>query len=164
MNARILIGLLRAVARMRSVERLSRAELDAFQLTALERLRTFACKRSPYYAREHAGLLREPLGALPILTKHALMEHFDEVVTDRRIRLSDVRAHMLGDHAHSQYLNRYWVNATSGSSGAPAIFLSVGDHPVQPDAAADPLRTQRSHSNRPRAQPGWTPVRQDRCD
>ncbi len=123
MNARILIGLLRAVARMRSVERLSRAELDAFQLTALERLRIFACKRSPYYAREHAGLLHEPLSALPVLTKRALIEHFDEVVTDRRIRLSDVRAHMSGIHAHSRYLNRYWVNATSGSSGTPAIFL-----------------------------------------
>lgn len=123
MDARILIGLLRAVARMRAVERLSRAELDALQMTKLERLRAFACKRSPYYARVHAGLLHKPLRALPILTKHALIEHFDEVVTDRRIRLSDVRAHMSSDRAQFRFLNRYWVNATSGSGGTPAVLL-----------------------------------------
>lgn len=123
MDARILIGLLRSLARMRAAERLSRADLDAAQAAGLERLRVFACKRSPYYARIHAGLANEPLRALPVLTKRALMEHFDDLVTDRRIRLSDVRAHMSGDRAQSRFLNRYWVNATSGSSGAPAVLL-----------------------------------------
>ena len=121
MDAGILIGLLRALARMRAAERASRADLDAAQTARLERLRVFACKRSPFYARIHAGLADEPLSALPVLTKRALIEHFDDVVTDRRIRLSDVRAHMSGDRAQTRYLDRYWVNATSGSSGAPTI-------------------------------------------
>jgi len=52
-----------------------------------------------------------------------MMEHFDELVTDRMIRLEQVRAYAARGEAGQRYLNRYWVNATSGSSGQPGFFL-----------------------------------------
>ena len=52
-----------------------------------------------------------------------LMEHLDEVVTDRSIRLKDVEAHMVEVTGDARFRGRYWVNATSGSSGRRGIFL-----------------------------------------
>jgi phenylacetate-coenzyme A ligase PaaK-like adenylate-forming protein len=52
-----------------------------------------------------------------------MMEHFDELVTDRRISLEDIRAHMATLRGDERYLDRYWVNATSGSTGHPGTFL-----------------------------------------
>jgi phenylacetate-coenzyme A ligase PaaK-like adenylate-forming protein len=59
-----------------------------------------------------------------VLTKADLMEHFDELVTDRRVRLSDVEAHLPSVAGDSRFLGRYRVVATSGSTGLRGIFLS----------------------------------------
>jgi phenylacetate-coenzyme A ligase PaaK-like adenylate-forming protein len=45
------------------------------------------------------------------------------VVTDRAVQLEDVRAQMLRPGEVSRDLGRYWVNATSGSIGQPAVVL-----------------------------------------
>ena len=55
-------------------------------------LRRFASKHSPFYQRFHRGLEQQPLQALPILTKGVMMEHFDDLVTDRAVRLADAEA------------------------------------------------------------------------
>jgi phenylacetate-coenzyme A ligase PaaK-like adenylate-forming protein len=52
-----------------------------------------------------------------------MMEHFDELVTDRAIRLEKVKAHIIDLSGDERFLGRYWVNATSGSSGHPGLFL-----------------------------------------
>ena len=52
-----------------------------------------------------------------------MMEHFDDLVTDRMLRLEEVRAYAEQGEAGQRYRNRYWVNATSGSSGHPGFFL-----------------------------------------
>jgi phenylacetate-coenzyme A ligase PaaK-like adenylate-forming protein len=52
-----------------------------------------------------------------------MMEHFDELVTDRAIHLDEVKAHIIDLSGDERYLGRYWVNATSGSSGHPGVFL-----------------------------------------
>ena len=52
-----------------------------------------------------------------------MMEHFDELVTDRALHLEDIRAFATQGEAGQRYQNRYWVNATSGSSGHPGFFL-----------------------------------------
>jgi phenylacetate-coenzyme A ligase PaaK-like adenylate-forming protein len=69
------------------------------------------------------GLFDRPLPEVPVLTKAMLMEHFDELVSDRAIRLADVRAHIASGEESRRYLNRYWVSATSGTSGQPGLFL-----------------------------------------
>ena len=70
-----------------------------------------------------SGLEDRPLNELPVLTKATLMEHFDELVTDPSIRLEKVREFAAGNADQRLYLNRYWVTATSGSSGHPGFFL-----------------------------------------
>jgi phenylacetate-CoA ligase len=44
-------------------------------------------------------------------------------VTDCDIRLEEVKTHMRTLTGDERYLDRYWVNATSGSSGHPGLFL-----------------------------------------
>jgi hypothetical protein len=53
--------------------------------------------RSPFYARFHRGRWKRPIEDLPIFTKSILMENFDELITDRSIR---VKAHSAGVEQH----------------------------------------------------------------
>ncbi|MEO5951298.1 MAG: phenylacetate--CoA ligase family protein [Chloroflexia bacterium] len=89
----------------------------------LQQLRHHAYTRSPFYQRYHSGLEQAPLHKLPVLTKAMLMEHFDELVTNRQVRRTDVEAHLKRDLRRERYLGRYWLNATSGSTGRPGLFL-----------------------------------------
>jgi putative adenylate-forming enzyme len=100
--------------------------LVAYQERQLRALRDDAYARSPFYQQFHRGLERAPLGELPVLTKSMLMERFDDLVTDRSLHLADIRAHLANGGAGVPFQGRqgrYWVTATSGSSGNPGIFL-----------------------------------------
>jgi phenylacetate-CoA ligase len=67
-----------------------------------------------------------PLEELPILTKSSLMEHWDRIVTDPRLRLRDAEAHLAGDSAGSLLLDEYRVCATSGTTGERAVIVYDG--------------------------------------
>ncbi len=123
MYTQLLLKVMNTLGEMRKHERWARAQLGAYQAQELLRLREFAYARSPFYQRFHKGLFERPLCELPVLTKATVMENFDELVTDRAIRLKDVRAHMANDREGKRFLNRYWVTATSGSTGKPGVFL-----------------------------------------
>jgi len=123
MDMRIMWNLMQELGRLRKHEQWSRLRLQAHQAGALHRLRQHAYARSRFYQSYHRGLQDRPLDELPILTKAQLMEHFDELVTDARVHLQDVRALAGGDGSGGRFLDRYWVNATSGSSGEPGLFL-----------------------------------------
>jgi phenylacetate-coenzyme A ligase PaaK-like adenylate-forming protein len=86
-------------------------------------LRRFALHHSPFYQRFHKGFEAKPLSDLPILTKRLLMDGYDDVVTDRTIRLADLRNHLESGGAELLYRGRYQVCATSGTSGQPGVFL-----------------------------------------
>jgi putative adenylate-forming enzyme len=90
----------------------------------LRACREYAYAHSPFYQRFHRGLTDRPLQELPVLTKEMLMEHFDELVTDRAVRLEDVRQYMAGPGGQESFLNRYRMMATSGSTGQPGVFLA----------------------------------------
>ena len=123
MDVQIMMNLMRTLEGLRRHERWTRPQLQAHQAEALRQLRDYAYKRSPFYRSFHNGLQDRPLSELPVLTKTTVMENFDALVTDRAVRLEDVRAHMASDRAGKRFLNRYWVTATSGSTGRPGIFL-----------------------------------------
>jgi putative adenylate-forming enzyme len=123
MNIQLVLKLLHQLEQMRRHELWTRPQLEAYQAEALRRLREYAYARSPFYQQFHKGLTDRPLHELPVLTKSIMMEHFDEFVTDRSVSLEDVRAYIQQDTDGSPYLGRYCVNATSGSSGSPGIFL-----------------------------------------
>ncbi|MEK6574489.1 MAG: hypothetical protein AABZ58_09285, partial [Chloroflexota bacterium] len=119
MNIQIMLKLLHTLEQLRKHDQWTRPQLEAYQAEALRRLREYAYAHSPFYQRFHRGLFDRPLHELPVLTKAMLMEHFDEVVTDRSVHLEAVRA-FAGERLEGRlFLDRYWVTATSGSSGQP---------------------------------------------
>lgn len=118
-----LLKILHNLEQLRQRERWTRPQLMAYQTDALRQLREYAYAHSPFYQRFHQGLFNCPLDELPVLTKAMLMEHFDEFVTDRSIRLDAVREFASAQADDRLFLNRYRVAATSGSSGQPGFFL-----------------------------------------
>ena len=123
MNIQIMLKLLHTLEQLRKHDYWTRSQLEAYQAESLRRLREYAYAHSPFYQRFHRGLFDRPLHELPVLTKAMLMEHFDEVVTDRSVHLEAVRA-FAGERLEGRlFLDHYWVTATSGSSGHPGFFL-----------------------------------------
>jgi putative adenylate-forming enzyme len=98
-----------------------RPALEVHQQQCVHELRGFAAERSPFYQHFHKGLHHRPLQELPILTKATLMENFDDVVTDRAIRLADLESHLW--QGGGLFKGRYTVLATSGSTGRRGVFL-----------------------------------------
>lgn len=116
---------------LRGRERWPSERIAAHQRAKVDELLQFAAARSPYYrallpqrrADNTAGSRGAPetaLAAIPPLTKATLMSRFDEIATDPRVRLADVER-FLADGG-GRFAGRYWVAATSGSSGRRAIM------------------------------------------
>jgi phenylacetate-CoA ligase len=111
-----------------SREQEPRAQLASHQQQRLEVVVRHAAAHSPFYRRwlAETGPLDEgpvELQRLPVLDKILLMEHFDELVCDPRLRrdqLLDWAGQLNGDRL---YLDRYRVTLTSGSSGRPGLFV-----------------------------------------
>jgi phenylacetate-CoA ligase len=111
-------------AQLRSHEKWTRTELMAHQSRSFEELRAFALAYSPFYGNWHRGLERAPLADLPVVPKATMMSHFDEIVTDRSIHLVDLQKHLEGLRDDELFHGRYWVAATSGSSGMRSVIPS----------------------------------------
>jgi len=86
--------------------------------------------RSPWHRKRLADvdpgrLTEDDLTELPVMTKDDLMEHFDEIVTDPRLTLELVEAHLdrLAAGTDGYLLDRYHVVASGGSSGRRGIFV-----------------------------------------
>ncbi|HET9224095.1 MAG TPA: hypothetical protein VFO07_16400 [Roseiflexaceae bacterium] len=123
MDPQLIFKLAIKLGQLRKHERWTRPQLEAYQAEQLRRQRAYAYAHSPFYQQFHRGREDRPLHELPVLTKAMMMEHFDELVTDRTLHLADVRAYAVQGEAGKRYRNRYWVNATSGSSGHPGFFV-----------------------------------------
>jgi phenylacetate-CoA ligase len=103
-------------------QRWTHRRLKAYQSQALHRLRNYAYARSPFYQQFHQGLYDRPLEELPVLTKATMMQHFDDLVTDRDVNRLEIEAY-LKQALEEEYLHRYWVTTTPGSTGSPGLFL-----------------------------------------
>ena len=131
MDLDVMPRLLAALQRQRRHARWTRAQLEAHQRQALQRLRAHAYARSPFYQQFHAGLHDRPLSDLPVLTKAQLMEQFDAVVTDRALRLRDLEQYLTTPQPIRRFAERYRVNVTSGSTGRRGIFVFDQDEWIQ---------------------------------
>jgi phenylacetate-CoA ligase len=124
MSTQIILKVLALRRRLRQRDCWTRLQLEEHQDRALHRLREHAYVRSLFYRRSHKGFTDRPLGDLPILTKEMVMEHFDELVTDPTVRLTDVEAHLATLSAGDELFGgRYRVDSTSGSTGRRGLFL-----------------------------------------
>jgi putative adenylate-forming enzyme len=124
MNVATIAGLLRERAQLRTHDGWTRDEVLAYQAGRLADLRAHATAHSPFYRDLHRGLEGAPLSALPVVTKGTLMERFDDLVTDRDVRLADVERYIATAEATDRFRDRYRVAATGGTTGRRGIFLA----------------------------------------
>ena len=101
-----------------------RAERER-QLRALLRI---AIERSPWHRRRLAGLdpdtaTEASLGRIPPMTTGDLMAHWDEIVTDPRLRLDLVEKHLASLTGDAYLLGEFHAVASGGSSGQRGVFV-----------------------------------------
>ncbi len=113
---------------IRKNQQLTRRQLESMQLRKFRRLVAHAKQNSPYYARlieEQAIDVETCTSAdFPVLTKPVLIEHFDDIVTDRRINKRVVSEFLRHSRDPNDLLfKQYHVVHTSGSSGQIAYFV-----------------------------------------
>ena len=115
-----------------SHDRWSRDEVLAYQRARLQDILRHAVERSPYY-REALGADApdRPLDCLPTLPKSVLVEEFDRIVTDKRLRRIDLEAFLEQADAGAAFLGEYRVFSTSGTSGIPGLFVYTHDELAQ---------------------------------
>ena len=103
-------------------DRWTRNELIHHQTNALSVLRAHAYANSRFYQRFHSGLFDRPLQELPVLTKKELMENWNEVVTDRTLKLDELREFIESLSVPRLFRDQYIASTTSGSTGLKGIF------------------------------------------
>jgi phenylacetate-CoA ligase len=113
---------LRASKALLERERWPRERLERFQRARLEELARHAAANAPFW-RERIPRGRFELSDLPPTTKTDLMESFDELVTDPRLRLDELLEHLNGIEGDELYLGEYRAMTSSGSSGRKAVFV-----------------------------------------
>ena len=122
--------------------------LSELQSARLGMLIATAQRESRFY-REHLkdivpGLT--PLNQLPPVSRHALMDRFDDWVADPRLKLSALRAFTSDPQRIGQaYLGEYLVWESSGTSHEPGIFVQN----AQTMAVYDALELLRRSAPRP---------------
>jgi phenylacetate-coenzyme A ligase PaaK-like adenylate-forming protein len=68
-----------------------------------------------------------PLSELPTLPKATLMDNFDRIVTDPRLRRAELEAHLSGPDAGQPYLERFRLFTTAGTTGIRGLFVEDAD-------------------------------------
>lgn len=125
------------------------AQLAEIQRIRLQHLLATARRRSPWWRARLNGLPDDaPLHTLPTTQRSDLMAHFDDWVGDSALNLAQLHAYLADPRNIAEpYLGRYMVWESSGSGGAPGVFVQ--------DAAAmavyDALEAQRRSPLRPLA-------------
>jgi putative adenylate-forming enzyme len=111
-----------------SVDGWSRERLVEVQRERLRELVAHAVAASPYY-REALGpdAADADLADLPTLSKPVLMEEFDRLVTDPRLRLAELMRFRDEMKAGESFLGEFRVFGTSGATGIPGLFVYSHD-------------------------------------
>ena len=108
-----------------------RARLAAHQRDRLRELLAHAAANSRFHARRLAGSDLDrfevaDLPRLPVMTKAEMMSRFDAVVTDRRLSLRRVEAHLEASKTRaSLLLGEFVCLASGGSSGLRGVFVQT---------------------------------------
>lgn len=110
----------------------SRDQVLEEQRRALRKMVRLAQEGSPFYAKrighlESSTMELSDLEKIPPLTKADVMENWDDLVTDRRLKLADMNIHLSqlleGKTDNAYYLNEYYASATGGTTGKRGLYL-----------------------------------------
>lgn len=102
--------------------------LSGYQRTAARQLLQVAKERSPWHRKRLAEFdpdrfELDMLVELPVMTKDDLMDHFDEIVTDHRLRLDTVEQHLQHLVGDAYLFDRFHAAASGGSCGRRGVFV-----------------------------------------
>jgi phenylacetate-CoA ligase len=121
---KVIAGGLRHARALAARERWPVERREAHQRERLTGLVGYAARHSRYYAEALAGYDPEVgVASLPVLDKATMMERFDDVVTDRRLRRDELLAHVERLQGDELLHGRYRAMTTSGSSGRKGLFV-----------------------------------------
>lgn len=97
---------------------------ERIQKNRLRALVLYAKKNSPYFAELYKHIGDDfALLDLPPVSKLKMMEHYDDIVTDRNVKLKRILNFISDMNNLNKRLNdQYMVCSTSGSTGEPAII------------------------------------------
>ena len=105
-------------------------KLHALRDQRLRSLIRVAKQCSPWHAARLRHIDPEEISGsdlsdIPIMTKTDLMEHWDEIVTDRRLNLDLANSHIkhISEHGPAYLLDEYHVVTSGGSSGKRGVFV-----------------------------------------
>ena len=106
-----------------SADRLAEHRRASLQATVAH-----AVAHSPWHSARLASvdltrLDEESIRELPPMTKRDLMDNFDRIVTDRRLTLERVNAHLETVEENGYLLDRYTAITSGGSSGERGVFV-----------------------------------------
>jgi len=108
-------------------DRLPREQIESDRRQRLDVLARRAIDGSPFWRERLAPAMRGDgrldLRSVPPLTKAQMMERWDDVVTDRRLRRDDLLQHLDGLDHDALWLGEYRAMTTSGSSGLKGLFV-----------------------------------------
>ncbi|MCB1205361.1 MAG: phenylacetate--CoA ligase family protein [Verrucomicrobiae bacterium] len=148
---RDIFGVISAALGQRRRERWTPEKIREWQNRRTLELARFAKERSPFYRRLYAGIdLSGPvrLSDLPVVDKVAIMEHFDEVVTDSTLHLSELQERLGRPDVGTPFGKDYRLLSTAGTSGLRGLFVLGRNEWTRVMAAM--LRWQRYTGLRPR--------------
>jgi phenylacetate-coenzyme A ligase PaaK-like adenylate-forming protein len=115
------------LVRLKRAERMSADKLRAVQQRRLTHIVDHARTHSPFYRelyRGHDHVSLERLGALPSVTKAAVMDRFDDVVTDRSInRRAMLEFAENPSNLGRLFKGRYVLARTSGTTGLVGHYV-----------------------------------------
>ncbi|MFI5401411.1 MAG: hypothetical protein ACHQ1G_00525 [Planctomycetota bacterium] len=117
-------------------ERLPRERLLERNLGRFRKLVRFVARRSPFYAAVIRERGIDPARArpedFPVLAKETLIERFDEIATDPRVRREPIERFLASSHdARQLFEGRFVVVHSSGSSGRVSCVAYSPDEWLQ---------------------------------
>lgn len=136
---------------LRRRERWDAVALLAWQMDRFRDLARFAKEHSPFYHKLYSGIdLSGPFSPdmLPVVDKTAVMDHFDEVVTDPRLRLGEIQAFLGEVDRRGCFAGEFRILSTAGTSGRRGLFALGREEWIA--VIASMLRWRRLIGLRPR--------------
>lgn len=106
---------------------LNRSQIERTQTLRLRAMLAYAKANSVWYKRalkhiDPANFTYDQLSALPILNKRDVMDHWNDMVTDKRLRIDEASAFLMSEEGYD-VLYGHHIFASGGSSGRRGMFV-----------------------------------------
>lgn len=120
-----ILGVISTARKLSRRERWTASQVREWQHHELLELVRFVKENSPFYRKLYAEVevsdsLR--LADLPPVTKAMMMDHFDDFVTDSRLRLNAIQNHLGQVDGPGMFENEFRLLCTAGTTGRRGIF------------------------------------------